>query len=431
MSKPCSLCVALILASLLAACASPPGLTQASPAATSSTAAATSGETDPPPSATPSVAPENLPDLSGQTIVLFHLCDQSGLLGTANAGHIQAVEDMVAAINSGGGIYGAQLDLRFADTEGNADAAQRALARLIRQWGEPPLALICDPITEGALAQQLNEDEIPALGPGTFAEADGYIFGLDASAEAHLAFFLENLGANWTQRKPEGAGDAIRVALINWPPDLAGRLTGEDSPTDADELGLQIVMEEDFPAEPDANVFDLIYQARDENANVIYTNARGFGLAALLNALYDLGLRERFVVAAPALALDAQVYEYLANPSYAAGLYVTSAWAWWGEDNPGIQELIDIRGDSAAGDWGYIEMAGAVSVARRALEVAILAEGYESLSPEAVTAALRELDEYLAFGGLFVVDYTTGPTSAGSLRVWQVGEGTWELTEIE
>lgn len=362
----------------------------------------------------------------------MHLCDQSGPLGPANAGRIQAVQDMVAAINTGGGIFGAELDLRFADTEGNADAAQRALARLIRQRGEGPLVLICDPLTEAALLTQLNEDEIPALGPGVFANSDGFVFSLDASPQEHYEFSLEDLRANWEARKPQGASDEMRVAVITWPEEAAGELAADQIVTDVEEAGIEIVMQAELPAEQDANVFDLIYQARDENANVIYTNARGFGLAAVLNALHELGLGERFVVAAPAAAFDAQVYGYLAEPSFAAGLYLTSAWAWWGEqDVAGIQDLLEIQEAGSGRDWGYIQMAGGVAVARRALEDAILAEGFEGLSPEAVAAAMEELEDYPVSGGLFVVDYTSGLGAVGPLRVWQVGVGEWELTAIE
>jgi len=73
-------------------------------------------------------------------------------------------------------------------------------------------------------------------------------------------------------------------------------------------------------------------------------------------------------------------------------------------------------------------MAGAMSVARRALEDAILAEGFEQLSPETVQAALAELENYPAAGGLFTVDFTGGQRSLTELRLWQLGAGLWELT---
>jgi hypothetical protein len=148
----------------------------------------------------------------------------------------------------------------------------------------------------------------------------------------------------------------------------------------------------------------------------------------LLNALQDLGLRERFVVAAPGLAFDAQTAEYLHDPSYADGLLLTSAWAWWSEDEvSGIQQLATLRAGVEHQDWGYVQMAGAVSVARRALEEAILAEGFENLGPESVAAALSEMEDFPALDGLFVVDYSRNQRSLSELRIWRVEGGTLEL----
>jgi len=359
---------------------------------------------------------------------LVHLCDRTGPFSAAHASRIRAADDLVAAINATGGIFGASIDLQLADTTGGAEGAQRALARIIRRYGEGPLVLICDPAAEAAVAQSLNEDELPALTPGLSADLSGFSFGLDATPEGHFAFFLEQLRSNWTQWRPPGASNEIRVAIIAWPQELAGELLGEDAAEELEEAQLEIVMQAEIPAELNANYFDPIYQARDLNVNVIYTNARGFGLAALLNALQDLGLRERFVVAAPGLAFDAQTAEYMHDPSYADGLMLTSAWAWWSEaEVPGIQELATLQSGIEYQDWGYVQMAGAVSVARRALEGAILAEGYENLGPESVAAALSDMEDFPALDGLFVVDYSRDQRSLNELRFWRVEGGMLEL----
>lgn len=384
------------------------------------------------PTATISATPENLPDLSGETIALIHLCDKSGSLSGVNASRIVAVEDMVAAINADGGIFGAQLELHFADTLGGADGATRAETRMLRQFQDAPLILVCDPMSEGALQFILSEDEIPALSPGVFAQEGGFLFGLDAPPSAHLAFWLQDLAANWAERQPQGAGDQIRLALLTWPADLSGVPASEELLADAADLGVEVVLQGELAAEEDANIFDFIYAARDANANVIYTNARSFGLASLLNALNDLGLADRFVVAAPGVAYETQLYDYLFDPAYAQGLYLTSAWAWWSEGkNGGIEFANDLLAQSSLEgdwtDWGYLQMAGAVDLARRALQDAILTEGYEDLGPESVVSALEELGAYAVLNGLYVVDYSSDARTLGSLRVWQVGALPGEL----
>jgi ABC-type branched-subunit amino acid transport system substrate-binding protein len=377
--------------------------------------------------ATASLTPENIPNLSGETIVLPAFCDQSSPLAGGNASRVRALEDVAAAINAQGGIFGAQLDLRIIDSMGNPEEAQRALARIVRQFGEGPLVLICDPQTETALGEMLTEDEIPALGPADFAERDGYLFGLDATPQEHLGFFLEQLTRNWAELQPAGAGPEIRLALVSWTADVSGLLTSEEFLADLGETEIQVVYQAELPAEPDANIYDLIYQIRDANANVIYTNLRGFGLAALLNGLQELGLTDRFVVGAPAAGYDSQVFEYLSDPANAIGLYLTSGWAWWSEQqNPGIGFLADLDG-AQSNDWGYIQMAGAVALAQYSLQEAILDVGFASLSPEAVFDALMSVEDYPVLSGLFTVDYSGGNRSLQDLRIWVVGEDASQL----
>lgn len=363
------------------------------------------------------------------------LCDRSGPLAAANASRAAGVEDMVAAINVSGGIYGAQLELHSADTLGTVDGAQRAEARLMRQYAETPFMLICDPLTEGALLATLDEDKIPALGPGVFAEPGGFLYGLDASPAQHLAFWLRDLAANWSKRRPEGAGSEIRLAILGWPAEQSGQLATPELLAYAQSLGVQVVFQTELPAEPDADIFDFIYQARDQNANVIYTDARSFGLAALLNGLHNLGLRERFAVGTPAAAYDADLYQYLADPSYAQGLYLTSAWAWWDEaENPGIQAARTLLAHSSLKgewtDWGYLQMAGAVDVARQTLQDVILARDFESLDRESFAGSLNTLGAYEALDGIFTLNYSAGQRSPTQLRLWQVGAAPGELNSL-
>jgi ABC-type branched-subunit amino acid transport system substrate-binding protein len=396
------------------------------------TATAEVATLEPTATATASPTPENIPALTGETVVLPAFCDQSSILSSGNNGRIQGMEDTQAAINSAGGIFGAELDIRVIDTEGNPEAAQRALAQAVRQFGEVPLVLICDPQTEAALNAMLNEDEVPALGPGDFAERGGFVFGVDATPQEHLGHFIDDLMAHWEERKPEGAADEIRVALISWNAKVSGMLTSEEFLLDLQDLGVQVVYQADLPAELETNLYDVVYQTRDANANVIFTNLRGFGLAGLLNALQSLGLRERFVVGTPGAGYETQLFEYLAEPQFLEGLYVTSPWAWWAEhDHPGIQLAAQLGDGEMTHDWGYLEMAGAVFLAERALEDAILEVGFDELNPETVTDALGALEDYPVASELFTVDYSGGTRSLNGSRTWVAGIEIGSLTLVK
>lgn len=369
------------------------------------------------PSITPSPTIANAPDLSGEQISLIHLCNRTGPFSAAHASRITAVEDAVAAINASGGIFGAELDLFFADTGNSPEAATAAYARAIRQAGEGPIMLVCDPAAELPIAELANEDEIPVLTPGVFVEEGGFLFGVDATPQDHFTFFLQDLIANWDERKPQGAGTEIRVALLTWPVDIAGYPATEQSLAYAAELGVEIVMQSEIEIDPEFNIFDIVYKLRDENANVVYTTARGDSLAGLLNALNNLGLRDRFVVGGPAVIYSAELYDTLADPAYAEGVYLTSAWHWWTEtENPGVQLATDLISGTTEPDWGYLQMVAAVDLARHALQVAIIEDSFADLNPETVAAALENLEDFQPMAGLFTVNYTEGNRSVRLLR---------------
>jgi ABC-type branched-subunit amino acid transport system substrate-binding protein len=378
------------------------------------------------PTQAPSATPENLPDLSGLTIPLVLLCDKSGPLGAANAGRIAAAERGIAALNASGGIYGAQLDLRFADTLGTAEGALQAEARLLREFSDAPLVLLCNSQAEGALSEVLNEDRIPALVPGAFAQTDGYLFGLEPAPDVALAYFLDDLAANWAARRPAGAGAEIRVAVLSWPAEQASLATTPELLAYAEELGVQVVMQAELPAEPDANVFDFIYEARDRNANVVYVNAGSLGLAQALNAVSYLGLSSRLLLAAPGAAFEPELYAQLAAPNFAQGLYLTSSWAWWGENAIGVQRAGELLPEAGA-DWGALQMLGAVELAAKALRDVAQVGGAEALTRSSVNVVLSNLRNYPLMDGLLLVDFGQGRRGPQQLRTWQVGGAPGEL----
>src|SRR3970040_984415 len=70
----------------------------------------------PPPPPAPPAAP---PDLTGETITVYHFGDLSGPYAAITSPLVHGAEDAVAAINAAGGIYGATLEVEFADTAGS------------------------------------------------------------------------------------------------------------------------------------------------------------------------------------------------------------------------------------------------------------------------------------------------------------------------
>jgi hypothetical protein len=191
---------------------------------------------------------------------------------------------------------------------------------------------------------------------------------------------------------------------------------------------VELVLQAELAPELNADVFDFIYEARDKNANVIYINARSFGLADVVNAVNNLGLGQRFILAAPGVAYDQDFYSNLADPLFAEGLYLSSAWAWWSEENPGVEHARGLMGSESSTDWSSLPLAGTLDLARRAFEDILLeSEDTAAITPLAVADALENLDGYPVLDDLFVVDYTGGQRTLQELRTWQVGAAPGEL----
>lgn len=397
----------------------------------------------PAPLATPTTLTtrEGAPDLSGAHIPLYFFCGRSGPWAGFNQSRILAAADMVAAINRSGGIFGAQLDLELVDTGGSAQIAQSAYSRTRRLDDNLLLLLICDAAAEIALAPQLLEDGLPSLTPGLagveyYALQDGPLFAFTPLPEDQFAYWLNYLRANWENLKPEGAGSEIRLALVSWPQEAGGAVNNPATLALAAELEIELVLNIQIEASPDADLYDVVYQARDVNANAIYISAAGYAPPEILNALNALGLRERMLVAGAGSAFNASLEPYLFNPAYAVNTYLTLGTRWWSdEEYSAIQFAREIFAGNARQpeqqDAAYLATLGAVDIARRAFEDAILSAGFEDLDADALAQALAALEGYEVLGGLYLLDYTQGRRAPQALQLRRFGTQVNELVLIE
>ncbi|MBA4379779.1 MAG: hypothetical protein C0393_03700, partial [Anaerolinea sp.] len=159
----------------------------------------------PPPTAVPPTevpTPAGPPDLTGKTITLYHFGDLSGPYAGITAPLVHAAEDAVKAINEAGGIYGATLEVKFADTAGSVDEAVAAYDRFT---SEDPNALIMITYGSGeveALAQRFAEDKIVNItaglsGKAFYGEGSGYTFGLGPIYPDQIGLVMKFLSENW------------------------------------------------------------------------------------------------------------------------------------------------------------------------------------------------------------------------------------------
>ena len=132
------------------------------------------------PTAEPPAGP---PDLTGETITLYHFGDLSGPYAAITSPLIHGAEDAVKAINETGGIYGAKLEFQFADNAGNIDEAVAAYDRFTGEDENPLLMITYGSGEVEALAQRFAEDKIVNLtaafsSKALYGEGSGYTLSL-------------------------------------------------------------------------------------------------------------------------------------------------------------------------------------------------------------------------------------------------------------
>lgn len=410
------------------------------PPPTNTAAPPTAAPTEPPaPTDTP--APQGPPDLKGETITLYHFGDLSGPYAAITAPLIHGAEDAVKAVNEAGGIYGAMLEIMFADDAGNIDEAVAAYDRFTSEDDNPLVMITYGSGEAEALAQRFAEDKIVNITAGLSAKAfygagSGYTFGLGPIYPDQIGLVMQFLADNWADYKPADAGDEIKLAYISWPTAFGqGGLTTE-SRAYLESLGVEIVAEETYDVSPTADTTTALLNAQAAGANVIWTNTLAFGPAAVLNGLNALGIRDQFVVAGDNWAMDLATYAFLAEPAFGVGLIAPFPYLWWTDtDNSGVQyaqQLFDAN-ERGAGEHnvGYLLLVAGVDMAVKAITQAIDTVGYENLNGEAVHDALVEMSPFEALDGVIRADFSDGSRSphVSQIRMIQGGPDAFNILQ--
>lgn len=435
--------IALMGLMLLAACGSPatPAEPTAAPptAAPPTTAAPAAAPTTPPeapaePTAVPVQEPEKrTQNLEGEKITFYHFGDLSGPYAAITGPLVFGMEDAVKAINERGGIRGATIEVRFADTGGSIDEAVAAYDRFV---GSDPNAMIMITYGSGeveALASRFAEDKIVNLSAGLsaigfYGPESGYTFGLGPIYPDQFGLFLDYITANWATIKPASAGDEIKLAYLSWPGAFGQGALTPKTRAYAESLGVQIVAEETYDLSPTADTTTAILNAQAAGANVIWTNTLAFGPAALMNGLGALGLKQEFVLGGCNWAMDLATYAFVSDPSLAVGLISPFPYLWWNNaDHPGIQyaaSLFEANGRPAgARNVGYLMLVTGVDIAVQAIEKAIDTVGFDNLNGEAIYNALTTMGPIEALNGVVRVDYSNGVRAPQQAQIRQIQGG--------
>ncbi len=372
-------------------------------------------------------------NLEGETITFYHFGDLSGPYAAVTGPLIHGMEDAVAEINANGGIRGATVEIQFADDGGSVD---EAVAIYDRYTSEDDNILIMFTYGSGeaeALASRFAEDEIPTLTSGLssvafYGEGSGYTFGLGPIYPDQFGAFLDYAIANWDDIKPASAGDEIKLAYLSWPGAFGQGALTDETRAYAEELGVEIVIEEIYDLAPTADTTTALLNAQAAGANVIWTNTLAFGPAALMNGIGALGLQDEFVLAGDNWAMDLGTYAFVSDPALAVGMYAPLSYLWWNDvEHPGVQqvEAMFAANERGVGDHGvgYILLAAGVDVAKQAIENAIDTVGFDALTGVDVQRALTDMGPYEGLEGIVSFDYSDGSRSPHSVQIRQIQGG--------
>ncbi len=446
-----------LVMSILAACGATTTPTNTPASAAQATSApptavpATAMPTDAPATAAPTAAPTDAPtvvaattaptaepagtepDLTGETITLYHFGDLSGPLAGVTAPLVHGVEDSVKAINDSGGIFGATIKVEFRDTASKVEEAVAAYDAFTSASPNVPIMITYGSGDAEALTSRFTEDKIINLAAGLsskalYGEGSGYTFAGAPIYADQFGYFLTWLSENWAAMKPAGAGDEIKVAYVSWPTAYGQAALTDEVREHATSLGIEIVAEETYDPAPTADATTAVLNAQAAGANVIYNNTLAFGPASILNALNANGIREQFVVGANSWAMDLALYAFVAQPQYAAGLITPFPYLWWTDvSNPGVQYaakvFADNKRDPKEQNVGYLNTVATVDLYKMVLEKAILEVGFENLNGEAVYNVLTTMGETEVLDGIFTVDYSDGRRAPNRAQIRMIQGG--------
>lgn len=369
--------------------------------------------------------------LEGETITFYSQAGLTGPLSTIlGTSFVNALNDSIAAINADGGICGAEVTLDLVDTQYEADQ-EIATYQVRRELDPPPVSIA----TYGsgasvALKDMVVEDKIPNLAAGLNAEAfynppNGYTVGIAPIYSDQFAGFLKWLKDNWSDIKPEGAGDEIVVGVIGWEGPFGAGATTPEALAYAESIGVTVLPLETQAVSAEADVVTPLQNLDVQGANVIYVQSLGFGPAQVVGTLHALGMWDRMVVGGNNWSINQDVLNVLADSAPAmAGYYGVFPYEYWNDtDVPGVQQAL-----AAFEAGGYPETDKGVSYLTSyagtyawadIVKHAIDTVGFENLDGEAFMNAFLDLGTVSALG-VFEYDVRNGSRAPHKAQIRQI-----------
>ena len=335
----------ILLCVLLAAACSPVPAEEPM-AAEEKPAAKAQEEAMPAPEAAMEIACEN--SYEGESLTIYQQAGLTGPLATLmGTGFISATQDAIDQINAEGGVCGVMLRVRVEDTQYALEQEVQVYEQFRAETPKPLFITTANSAATIALKDRVVEDEIVNLATGVHTQSiydppDGYTVGMVPIYSDQFAGFLQFVHDNWSEIKPEGAGDSITVGVIGWANAFGAGATTPESLAFADSLGITVLPLEEQAVDPSADVTGQLQNLLVNGANVIYMQSLSFSIVQVIGTLHALGFYEQVVLGSVNWGMNRDVLNILgANAPLAAGYYGVFPYLWWTDtDAPGVQRAL-------------------------------------------------------------------------------------------
>lgn len=373
-------------------------------------------------------------DLTGETIVLYQQAGREGpIAGILGEAFAYATEDALNAINSTGGVCGANFEVVFEETNYNVELEVAAYEKFRAADPKPIVLFTYGSGATVALKDRVNEDKIVNFaagvnGPAIYVPRNGYTVGDVAIYSDQFAGFVQWLSENWADVKPEGAGDAPVIGVIGWANAFGAGATTEEALAYAESVGVTVLPLEEQEISPEADVSGQIQNMLVNGANVIYNQNLSFSVAQVIGTVRQLGVWDQVIVGGVSWSFNNDVLVFLGeNVALADGYYGVVPHATWQDtDLPVVQEA------TAAFEAGgyppqeksntYLLTYGTFFAIRDIMVHAINNfGGYASLNGESFMMAAEDLGTVSAHGLFdFVFSDQYRAPRTGQIRQWQL-----------
>lgn len=366
----------------------------------------------------------------GERIVIYQ---QAGITGPLAAitgpGLINGTKDAIKAINDGGGICGARVEVVTTDTQYDPEQ-ELATYEVYRESDPRPIVdLTYASAASIVLKDRVAEDKIVNIaaglnGPAFYDPPNGYTVGVAPIYSDQFAGFLKWASENWDTIKPEGAGDQIVVGVVGWDNAFGTGATTPEALAYAESIGVTVLPVELVALSPTADPTGQIQNLQLQGANVIYNQSLAFTPASVVATIRALGLWDQFVVGGVNWSMDNSMLGFLgANVNLAEGYYGVFPYLYWDDTSlPAVraaQASFDAGGYPPADHGvGYLLSYGAMDAIHQIMVQAINRDGFENLSGETFFNAMIDMGTISA-AGIFEYDVRDGRRAPSRTQIRQ------------